>query len=264
MSTQLRSGADVNNQPITRVASPTNPTDGVNKAYVDALAQGYVWKQPVRVATTTSGTLATSFAAGQTIDGVQLVAGNRILIKDQTDGIQNGIYVVNASGAPTRADDADANAELQAATVTVMAGSTNADKTFNQTANDPVVGTSALVWALTGTGQAYTNGDGLNLSGTAFSVKAKASGGVVVDANGVSIDSNFGLLAKRYATNVPAFTTSIDIAHNLNANVNSILVKDLSTGQKVDYDYFIVDLNTVRIVAQGSVAANAIHISIGA
>lgn len=83
--------------------------------------------QPVTVATTANGTLATAFANGQTVDSVTLATGNRILIKNQTTGTENGIYTVNASGAPTRATDFDTGAAtlMGAITVTVIAGTQN-------------------------------------------------------------------------------------------------------------------------------------------
>jgi len=69
-------------------------------------------KQPVRAASLINGTLATAYENGDTIDGITLVTGDRILLKDQTDGSENGIYTVNASGAPTRATDFDTDAEV--------------------------------------------------------------------------------------------------------------------------------------------------------
>jgi hypothetical protein len=92
-------------------ASITDPLHAANKAYVDAVALGLRPKGDVRVATTAAGVLASDFEAGDTIDGVVLVAGDRILIKDQADAKENGIYVVEASGAPTRSEDQD-NAPL--------------------------------------------------------------------------------------------------------------------------------------------------------
>lgn len=84
------------------------------------------WKTGVRAATTVAGTLATSFEAGDTIDGVVLRAGDRILIKDQVSTVENGIYVVQASGAPVRATDVDSGAEIGAAAVAVgPEGTTN-------------------------------------------------------------------------------------------------------------------------------------------
>ena len=66
-------------------------------------------KLSCKVATTTSGTLSSDFEAGDTIDGVTLSAGDRILIKDQGEGSENGIYVVNTTGAPTRSTDMNSN-----------------------------------------------------------------------------------------------------------------------------------------------------------
>lgn len=103
----------------------------------------------VRVATTAAGTLATSFENGDTVDGVVLATGDRILIKSQSAGAENGIYTVNGSGAPTRALDFDSSAESLASTLVVVAeGTLNADKAFMLTTNAPItLGTTALTFA---------------------------------------------------------------------------------------------------------------------
>jgi hypothetical protein len=115
------------------------------------------FKESVRVATTGAGTLATSFENGDTIDGVVIATGNRILIKDQATAADNGIYIVAASGAPTRATDFDADAEVTAGCVIPVAeGTTNADKLFILTTNDPItVGVTGLAFSqLTASGAA--------------------------------------------------------------------------------------------------------------
>ena len=83
---------------------------------------------PVRVATTANGTLATAFENGDTIDGVVLATGDRILLKNQTTQTENGVYTVNASGAPTRATDftTAANTLKGGVLVPVTAGTLNA------------------------------------------------------------------------------------------------------------------------------------------
>jgi hypothetical protein len=82
-------------------------------------------KGSVRAATTTAGTLGTSFANGQVIDGVTLATGNLILIKNQSSAAENGVYTVNASGAPTRATWMDAASEIDGVYVAVEDGTTN-------------------------------------------------------------------------------------------------------------------------------------------
>lgn len=130
------------------------------KSYVDAKVAGLSWKQAVRVATTAAGTLASSFENGDSVDGVTLATGDRILIKNQAAPAENGIYVVAASGAPARASDADAGAELVNATVYVSEGTTNADTQWTCTTNAAItVGSTSLAFAqLTSGGGGYTGG----------------------------------------------------------------------------------------------------------
>jgi hypothetical protein len=157
---------------ITGLGDPTNAQDAATKAYVDAAASGIDWKTSVRVATTTSGTLSTAYANGQAVDGVTLVTGDRILIKDQSTGSQNGIYTVNASGAPTRAIDADANAEVTSGfAVFVEEGTANADSGWVLTTNAPItVGTTSLTFVqFTGLGQ-VTAGVGLTKTGNTLDI----------------------------------------------------------------------------------------------
>lgn len=120
---------------------------GVDTAISAAIA-GLNWKQAVRAATTAAGTLASSFANASVIDGVTLATGDRILIKNQAAGAENGIYVVAASGAPTRATDADSGAELVNASVHVSEGTTLADTQWTCTTNATItVGTTSLAFA---------------------------------------------------------------------------------------------------------------------
>lgn len=133
---------------ITGMPTPTAASDVTTKSYVDALIMGLKWKQSVVVATTATGTLATAFANGQTVDGVVLTTGMRILLKNQSTGSENGIYTVNASGAPTRATDADVGSELVAASVTVERGTANADKLFVCTNDTITIGATSIVFAV--------------------------------------------------------------------------------------------------------------------
>jgi hypothetical protein len=119
------------------------------------------WKEPVRAATTAAGTLATDFENGDAIDGVTLATGDRILVKNQASATENGIYVVNASGAPTRASDADAGSELLGAVVFVSEGTTNKDTVWACTTNATItVGVTNLAWARLAPGVAVQEEDG--------------------------------------------------------------------------------------------------------
>ena len=146
MATQSAGSVSISGGSITGMSSPSASSDVATKGYVDGLVNGVSWKPSVRVATTGAGTLATSFENGDTVDGVVLATGDRILIKDQASGSENGIYVVAASGAPARAADADASAELLGVAVLVREGTSNADKAFVCTNDSVNLGVTSLVW----------------------------------------------------------------------------------------------------------------------
>lgn len=150
----------------------------------DALA-GLKAKQSVVCATTADGTFATDFDNGSTVDGVTLTTGDRILIKNQTASELNGIYIVAASGAPTRSSDANTWDKLVSAYVYVEEGTTNADKGFICTINSGgTLGTDPVTWtgfsssgggitslnALTDASQTFATGT----TGTDFGISSAA------------------------------------------------------------------------------------------
>ena len=143
-----------------------------SKEYVDAIKTGLDVKDSVRVATTANGTLSSAFANSQAVDGVTLATNDRILLKNQTTGSQNGIYTVNASGAPTRATDYDASSEVTGgAFVFVEEGTTNADSGWILTNNGAVtVGTTALTYAQFSSAGLIGAGDGLSKSGSTMNI----------------------------------------------------------------------------------------------
>ena len=163
---------NVSSARITSLGTPTQTTDAATKAYVDSQLQGLDVKNSVRVATTANGTLSSAFANGQTVDGVTLATGDRILLKNQSTGSQNGIYTVNASGAPTRATDFDEDSEVTGGTFFfVEEGTTNADNGFVMTNDGTVtVGSTALVFTqFSGAGQVIA-GAALTKSGNTLNV----------------------------------------------------------------------------------------------
>jgi hypothetical protein len=149
---------------LTSLADPTVGTDAVNLQTLQAYQQGMKPKEAVRVATTVAGTLATSFAAGQSVDGVTLVAGDRILIKNQAAAATNGIYVVQASGAPVRAVDFDSLTpidEINNAYTAVQFGTVNAGKAYIVNSTVTTLGTDAITFVFYNAADSITASTGL-------------------------------------------------------------------------------------------------------
>jgi hypothetical protein len=176
---------------ITGLAEPSSSSDAATKAYVDGLIQGFDWKQSVRAATTAAGSLSTAFANGSVVDGVTLATGDRILVKNQTNGSENGLYTVNPTGAPTRAQDADASADVTGGlTAFVSEGATNGNSAWSLNTDDVItLGTTALTFTQVAGGSLYAAGAGLALNGSTFDVVA-ADTSLTVNADSVQVRVN--------------------------------------------------------------------------
>jgi hypothetical protein len=152
----------------TNLVDPTNPQDAATKNYVDNATTGLTWKTAVLNATTANVTLS----GEQTIDGV-LTSASRILVKNQTDPTENGIYVT-AAGAWVRATDANTGAELDSAAVFVQQGTVNADSGWVQTTSPVTIGTSNIVFSQFSGAGAYTGGTGIDITGNVISARLGA------------------------------------------------------------------------------------------
>jgi hypothetical protein len=184
-----------------RAGDPSDPQDVATKAYVDGIASGLDVKASVRAATTASITLS----GEQTIDGVSVVAGDRVLVKDQTAGENNGIYVASASSW-TRSSDADSNAEVTPNLFTfVEEGTANADSGWTLSNNGSItLGTTELTFSqFSGAGQ-ITAGDGLTKTGNTINAVGTA-GRVSVSADAIDIDSTY--VGQNTITTVGTITT---------------------------------------------------------
>jgi hypothetical protein len=178
---------------ITGLASPTNDSDAATKGYVDALAQGIDAKASVVVATTANITLSGT----QTIDGISVSVGDRVLVKDQSTASQNGIYLC-ASSTWTRTTDADSWTELVAAFTFVEKGTSNSDSGWICTVDaGGTLGSTSVTFAqFSGAGQ-ITAGDGLTKTGNTLNVGTASSGRIVVNADNIDLATS-GISAGTY------------------------------------------------------------------
>lgn len=259
MSKKMLTGIDLNNQRALNAADASSPTDLVTLQQLQAYARGLDWKGSVRAATTANITLS----ATQTVDGVALAVGDRVLVKDQGTASANGIYVV-ASGAWARSDDADSNAEVTGGmATTVTEGTTNGDKAFILTTNDPItLNTTALAFSQLGGGQApYAAGNGLTLAGQTFAVQPKVGGGIVSDGTGVSVDT--AIVARKFSQAIGDGTaTSIPVNHNLNTRDVTVEIQNASTFETVDADIFATTANQVTVSFAAAPAAGAYRVTV--
>ena len=238
----------MSNTIINGVAYPLQDNDAASKIYVDTVAQGLHIHAPANVATmadlqsTFSGSTvtyaqpngsgngvgATLQIAGNTfsaLDGVSLSSDMRILVKNQSNAVTNGIYVYSNSTAFTRSSDADLSADLSGGDfIFVQSGSTQADSGWVMTSDQPVMGVGNIIWAQFSGAGSYTAGSGLTLTGSTFSVNvdnvttAISSGNVIVKASANLTTPNIGA----------ATGTSLSVSGNITggnilggANVNA-------------------------------------------
>jgi hypothetical protein len=149
----------------TASVAPSGNNDLCNKIYVDSLAVGIQWKEPVLAATTGNITLS----GAQTIDTVGITAGDRVLVKNQTNTYENGIYVA-ASGAWSRSTDANTWDELVSAIVFVEQGNQGGSAWYCYAQPGGTLGVTAVPWSNLAVSGVYYAGTGLSLAGNVFSI----------------------------------------------------------------------------------------------
>jgi hypothetical protein len=201
---------------LTLAGAPTADLHAATKAYVDNVVSGINFHQPVRVATTANITLSGT----QTIDGVSVVAGDRVLVKDQTDQKTNGIYVV-ASGSWTRATDADNTPAGELAGgdfCLVLEGTVGSGYGYVCSNTSAItIGTTNITYAAFNAAKAVTAGSGLTES-TPGTLDI-ATGGVTsaMIADGTIVDGDISSSAAIAQSKISGLSTSLGLKANLAA-----------------------------------------------
>jgi len=284
--TTLSSDLNANSNKITNLAAPTNSGDAANKAYVDAVSEGLHIHAAAVAATTGNINLSTALENGDTVDGVTLATGDRVLVKSQTNAAENGIYVVQASGAAVRATDFDAPAEVDGGDFIFVTSGTLYDNTgWVQTSTGvAIIGTDPINFTQFSGAGTYLAGDGLTLTGNTFSVdvtptsgnasltntggavevKVNTNDGLEVTASGLGINNGTGLTfsggalvfdtANGYGTRKLAFNvgdgsaTSYTVNHALTTRDVSVHVyENASPYAQVEADVEHTDSNNLTI-----------------
>jgi hypothetical protein len=278
-----------NSQTISNVANAVNPGDAVNLTTLQSAISGLTSKSEVALATSAAlpantyangssgvGATLTATANGAlSIDGVAVVVGQRVLIKNEATAANNGIYVVTTAGSAgaayvlTRSTDANSATLLGPGLLVPVegpAGSTgtsNNGVVFISMAPSPfVVGSSAITF--TSIGSTYTAGTGLTLTGTTFALSTPVSiaNGGTGSNSAVTARTALGAVGK-YATTIgDGTTTSFTITHNLNTTDVNVRVQLVSTGQEVRADNYAATVNTVTVAFSVAPASNAIRVII--
>lgn len=239
----------------TNLADPVSGQDAVTLAYMNARLAGIAPKRAVRVATTVAGTLASSFENGDTIDGITLATGDRILIKDQAAPEENGIYTVNASGAPTRATDFDSLSpidEINGAWVAVQLGTANAGKIYVQFGVVATLGTDPINFEYWNPIAGLIGGDMITFAGSTFSVDLATVSGLE--------STNPGNVAGQLRIKLEASNPSLEISGSNELKVKFDPAGAISSGASgikalVDNVGIEISSNALRLKDSGVVTA---------
>lgn len=240
--------------------APVAAGDAATKSYVDGLVEGLAWKDQVRVAA--AGNIAIA-GPGAAIDGVTMVANDRVLLRAQTAGAENGIYIWNgAAVAMTRSNDASTFDELESAITTVDEG-TGAGTSWRQAVVNGTLGTTTITWQAFGTAAAAASETTAGIAELATQAETDAGTDDLRIVTPLKL-LNYSLRIKKFSAVIgDAAATSIAVNHNLNTRQLVIGVfQDTGSFDLVDCEVELTTVNQATFKFNTAPALNALRVNI--
>ena len=264
IATQAANNVSISGGAVTGLGSPSASSDAATKNYVDQAVAGLRTRTIAECATTANVNLTNGLEAGDAIDGITLVAGDRVLVKDQSTASENGLYLAVSSGAASRDPEHDSIAELSGGMVVVNQGSTNDNKIFLCTTdNTGSVGSTSITYTVvtpsnTGTVTSVGVADSGAGEFTVGSTPVTSSGNITLAINSIA-DSKLATISTAGKVDIGAL--EIDGATDIGADLTTsdlIIVDDGANGTErkaaLSRVVTLVDANSSKASAGFAVA----------
>jgi hypothetical protein len=217
---------------ITGIGSPSSNSDVAIKSYVDDAVAGLRTRTIAECCSTANVNISNGLEAGDTIDGVTLVAGDRCLLKNQTDATENGLYLAVSSGAASRDPEHNTIAELSGGMVVVNQGTANDNKIFLCTTDsDGSLGSTNITYTvITPSNTGTVTSIGLTQSGSEFTIAntpVTSAGNITLDVNRIS--------ATKIGANTNISDTEYGYLNGVTSNIQTQLDNSASLGDAISF-----------------------------
>ena len=216
------------------MGTPSGNTDVANKSYVDQAIAGLRNRTVAECASTANVNISNGLEAGDTIDGVTLVEGDRCLLKDQSTATENGLYlaVANGAGAASRDPEHDSIAELSGGMITVNQGSANDNKIFLCTTDSSgSIGSTNIVYTqITPSNTGTVESVGITQSGSEFTIgntPITSTGNITLNVNRIS--------ATKIGANTNISDTEYGYLNGVSSNIQTQLDNSASLGDAISF-----------------------------